>query len=156
LSFLAQCGLNVYRPNPRQYEATIPALPGLHVIFQRAADIVVSVKEGSVDFGITGLDVIEERRGENGDILILHDALKFGQCELTLAVPESWDDINMVEQLTKQVKYLGRPLRVATKYPLLTGRFLDKKNIAHKLIAAEGTLETAPAIGYADLICDVV
>ena len=48
------------------------------VLFQRPADIVVSVRDGSVDFGITGIDVIEERRGENGDLLVLHEALGFG------------------------------------------------------------------------------
>ena len=78
LDFLKACGLSIYKPNPRQYEATIPALPGLTVLFQRPADIVVSVRDGSVDFGITGIDVIEERRGENGDLLILHEALGFG------------------------------------------------------------------------------
>ncbi len=39
---------------------------------------------------------------------------------------------------------------------MLTGRFLDGNNISHTLIAAEGTLETAPTIGYADLISDLV
>lgn len=156
MKFLAQCGLNVYRPNPRQYEAHIPALPGLDVIFQRAADIVVSVKEGSVDFGITGLDVIGEHQGEDGDILILHDALNFGECELTLAIPESWQEVRQVSHLVKQTEILKRPLRVATKYPKLTGGYLKKRDIKHVLITAEGTLETAPAIGYADMICDVV
>ncbi|RPJ38401.1 MAG: ATP phosphoribosyltransferase, partial [Chloroflexi bacterium] len=60
LDFLSACGLKVYKPNPRQYEARIPALPELHVLFQRPADIVVSVRDGSVDFGITGIDLIEE------------------------------------------------------------------------------------------------
>jgi ATP phosphoribosyltransferase len=45
---------------------------------------------------------------------------------------------------------------VATKFPNLTKRFLDQHNIAHLLIAAEGTLETAPTIGYADIISDLV
>ncbi len=58
LAFLQSCGLSVYKPNPRQYEATLPALPDLTVLFQRPADIVVSVRDGSVDFGITGIDVI--------------------------------------------------------------------------------------------------
>ena len=63
LAFLADSGLRVEKPNPRQYMARIPNLPGLTVIFQRPGDIVVSVREGSVDFGITGFDVTEERRG---------------------------------------------------------------------------------------------
>jgi ATP phosphoribosyltransferase len=156
LAFLADCGLSVYRPNPRQYEALLPSLPGVHVLFQRPADIVVSVRDGSVDFGITGLDVVEERRGENGDLLVLHDALGFGGCTLSLAVPETWAGVNSTADLVTQSSLLGRPLRVATKYPTLTARFLNDRNTPHTLIAAEGTLETAPSIGYADLICDIV
>ena len=89
LDFLAAAGLRVFKPNPRQYQAEVPAFPGLHVIFQRPGDIVVSVRQGTVDFGITGIDVIEEKRGSNGEILIMHDALGFGSCALTLAIPEA-------------------------------------------------------------------
>ncbi|MEJ5313478.1 MULTISPECIES: ATP phosphoribosyltransferase [Anaerolinea] len=156
LAFLQSCGLRVYKPNPRQYEATIPALPDLTVLFQRPADIVVSVRDGSVDFGITGIDVIEERRGENGNVMVLHDALGFGACALCLAVPEAWSGVETVAHLRQYVEQLGRPLRVATKYPVLTARFLREAGISHVLISAEGTLETAPAIGYADMISDLV
>jgi ATP phosphoribosyltransferase len=156
LSFLADCGLSVYKPNPRQYEAVIPALPELTVLFQRPGDIVVCVRDGSVEFGITGVDVIEERRGENGALLMLHEALGFGVCALTIAVPEEWENVQSVEALTAQSSLLGRPLRVASKYPNLTGRFLMERGIPHTLISAEGTLEAAPAIGYADLIADLV
>ena len=156
LSFLSSVGLPVFKPNPRQYQAEIPALPELGVLFQRPGDIVVSVRQGSVDFGITGIDVIEEKRGENGDILILHDALGFGACALTLAVPESWLDVMDVPSLKKYTGTLGRPLRVATKFPVLTENFLNRFDISHALIFAEGTLETAPTIGYADIISDLV
>ena len=69
LEFLAEAGLRVFKPNPRQYQAQVPALPELGIIFQRPGDIVVSVRQGSIDFGIAGIDVIEEKRGENGDML---------------------------------------------------------------------------------------
>lgn len=156
LSFLAQAGLPVFKPNPRQYQAEIPALPELGVLFQRPGDIVVSVRQGSVNFGITGLDVIEEKRGDNGDILVLHDALGFGHCALTLAVPETWDQAADLPALKAWSASMGRPLRVATKFPVLTERFLNVEGIPHTLIAAEGTLETAPTIGYADVISDLV
>ena len=94
LAFLDACGLNIYKPNPRQYQAKMSALPELTVIFQRPGDIVVSVRDGSVDFGITGIDVLEEKRGRNGDVLVLHDALGFGHCALMLAVPEAWIDVD--------------------------------------------------------------
>jgi len=156
LDFLSAAGLSVFKPNPRQYQANIPALPDLGIIFQRPGDIVVSVRQGSVDFGITGIDVIEEKRGENGEILILHDALGFGYCALTLAVPESWESVNDLASLKEVAASLASPLRVATKFSTLTERFLNQHNIPHTLIAAEGTLETAPTIGYADIISDLV
>jgi ATP phosphoribosyltransferase len=156
LDFLSAAGLHVFKPNPRQYEAEVPAIPELGIIFQRPGDIVVSVRQGSVDFGITGMDVIEEKRGANGDILILHEALDFGHCSLTLAVPEGWDQVTDIASLKDYLSELGRPLRVATKFPVLTERFLNQRDIPHTLISAEGTLETAPTIGYADAISDLV
>src|SRR5574338_217443 len=136
LEFLAAAGLRVFKANPRQYQAQVPAFPDLSVIFQRPADIVVSVRQGSVDFGITGLDVIEEKRGVNGDILILHDALGFGHCSLALAVPETWESVTDVGSLKSHAATLDRPLRVATKFPNLTKRFLDRQDMPHLLIAA--------------------
>jgi ATP phosphoribosyltransferase len=156
LEFLAEAGLRIFKPNPRQYQAQLPALPELAVIFQRPGDIVVSVRQGTIDFGITGLDVIEEKRGENGEIMILHDSLGFGTCALTLAVPESWKQVIDIESLKKYAGSLSTPLRIATKFPVLTERFLNQHNISHTLIAAEGTLESAPTIGYADMISDLV
>jgi len=156
LEFLSAAGLQVSKPNPRQYIGDLPALPDLRVIFQRPGDIVVSVRQGSIDFGITGLDMLEEKRGDNGGILILHDALGFGGCALTLAVPEIWKTVIDVDSLKEYAASLESPLRVATKFPFLTERFLNQHNIAHSLISAEGTLESAPTIGYADMISDLV
>jgi ATP phosphoribosyltransferase len=109
-----------------------------------------------VDFGITGMDLIAERGGQNGDIMILHDKLGFGMCSLIFAVPENWKGVQSVKDLHAQTIALGHPLKIATKYPLLVGEFLKKYAVSYTLISAEGTLETAPAIGYADLICDIV
>ena len=156
ITFLDACGLSIYKPNPRQYQATIKDLPGVTVLFQRPGDIVTSVRDGSVDFGLSGLDVIEERKGDDGDVLVLHEALGFGACALALAVPENWVDVTDIAGLRRYAATLARPLRIATKYPVLTGRFLDQHGISHTLISAEGTLETAPAIGYADMISDLV
>ena len=58
---LADVGLPIFNPNPRQYIATIPMLPGIEVIFQRPGDIVISVRDGSVDFVITGRDIYLEK-----------------------------------------------------------------------------------------------
>ena len=157
LDFMAACGLEVNKPNPRQYAARIPALPGLTVLFQRPGDIVVSVRDGSVDLGITGMDMVAERQGGNGRVLVIHDALGFGRCRLCLAVPESWQTVRTVADLARHGDSLAHPLRVATKFPQLTSAFLTSHGVpSFTLIQADGTLEVAPAIGYADLIADLV
>jgi len=156
LEFLSAAGLKIFKPNPRQYQAELPALPELGVIFQRPGDIVVSVLQGSIDFGITGLDMLEEKRGDDNEIMILHDSLGFGGCALTLAVPESWKEVTDLASLKKVAAAMKTPLRIATKFPVLTERFLNQYDISHTLIAAEGTLESAPTIGYADMISDLV
>ena len=155
--FLANCGLKVYRPNPRQYAAAIPSLPALTILFQPPGDIVTSGQPGSVDFGITGLDMLAEKRNGHDAILTLHDALGFGPCRLQIAVPEAWDVSNLDGLRQKASDKTDDPLRVATKFPNLTSRFLDEQGIApYRLINAEGTLEIAPVIGTADLIADLV
>lgn len=157
LDLLASAGLRVYKPNPRQYKATIPGLPGLTVLFQRPGDIVVSVRDGSVDFGLTGWDIYSERRGANGSSLVLLEDLGIGRCTLNVIVPEGWEGVDDLAGLQRWQAAAGRPLRVATKYPQLAGAFFSQRGFADvQLISAEGTLEIAPTIGYADLIVDLI
>ncbi|MFN2138245.1 MAG: ATP phosphoribosyltransferase [Candidatus Promineifilaceae bacterium] len=159
LEFLDNCGLQVFRPNPRQYAATIPNLSGVTVLFQRPGDIVVGVREGTVDFGVTGLDMVAEKGYASNDIIMLHDALGFGPCTLNLAVPESLP-INTMSELAAwatELETAGKTLRVATKFPQLTRDMLLEHNVQpYRLISPEGTLEIAPAIGFADVIADLV
>ncbi len=157
VAFLKACGFDIYKPNPRQYEASIPSLPGVSVLFQRPTDIVISVRNGSVDFGITGLDVLAEHGGPNGDILPIHATLGFGACTLNVIVPEAWADINAMPDLRAKKMELGRPLRVATKFPNVAAPFFAQYGLGDlTFIEAEGTLEIAPTIGYADFITDLV
>lgn len=157
VAFLKDCGFSIYKPNPRQYEASIPALPGVSVLFQRPTDIVISVRNGSVDFGITGLDVLAEHSGPNGAILPIHTALGFGACTLNVIVPEAWSDVNVMSDLKRKQAEAGHPLRVATKFPNAAAPFFAEKGLEEVIfIEAEGTLEIAPTIGYADLITDLV
>ncbi|MFC1878809.1 ATP phosphoribosyltransferase [Chloroflexota bacterium] len=154
---LASAGLQVYKPNPRQYRAVIPTLPGLTVLFQRPGDIVTSVRDGSVDFGITGWDVFSERKGENGSLLPLLSELGFGQCTLNVIVPESWEDVDNMSDLAAWQRAKARPIRAATKFPNLTQNCFLRHGIQEmRMISAEGTLEIAPTIGYADVIVDLV
>jgi ATP phosphoribosyltransferase len=157
LELLDHAGLQVHKPNPRQYKASIPAMHGLTVLFQRPGDIVVSVRDGSVDFGVTGWDVFTERSGGKDQTLVIHPALGFGHCSLNVIVPETWDQVNTMVDLQAYHQELKRPLHIATKFPQLTRQFFSQHGLEQiELIDAEGTLEIAPTIGYADLITDLV
>lgn len=156
LALLARCGLEVYKPNPRQYRATIPNVEGLEILFQRPGDIVSSVRDGSVDIGLSGLDIVQEHSQPDDPILILHDELGFGHCTLSLAVPESLTEVQSLDDLTRYARSLSQPLRIATKYPNLTEAFLKPYQFPFHLITSEGTLELAPSVGYADMISDLV
>jgi ATP phosphoribosyltransferase len=155
LDFLAECGLRVHKPNPRQYTATLPALPDVLLLFQRARDIPLSVAAGDVDLGITGYDTLFEAFGEGAqDVIVVHDALGFGECQLVLAVPDGWDDVTAVADLDR--RGAGRELRVATRYPQSVSRFLAARGVTNvRIVGADGALESAPIVGYADFIADI-
>jgi ATP phosphoribosyltransferase len=160
LDFLALCGMKVSRPNPRQYRATIPALSGVEVLFQRATDVFAKVAEGSVDVGITGYDIVREHQHEDDGVLMLEKSLGYAGCALVLAVPEGWIDVSSVTdvaEISAEFRRRGRDLRVATKYPNLTRQFLFDNGINYFTIEeSTGALEAAPALNAADVIVDLV
>jgi ATP phosphoribosyltransferase len=155
LAFLAECGLRINKTNPRQYSATIPALPGTLVLFQRARDIPVSVAAGDVDLGITGYDGLAEAlHGQRDGVIVIHDGLGYGECALVLAVPDDWDDVQSVSDLAR--RSASGSLRVATKYKRVVGQFLADAGAENiRVVGSDGALESAPTIGYADFIADI-
>jgi ATP phosphoribosyltransferase len=159
LDFLGACGLTVHRPSSRRCTAVVPAVPGVEVLLQRAADITQKVEEGSAEMGITGMDRYLEGRGDEARVVSLIDDLHFGRCDLVLAVPDSWMDVTSVADLADlalEFRQEGKQLRITTKYPRMLRRYLFERGINHfTLVPASGTLEAAPAAGYADLIADL-
>ena len=159
LDFMSDSGLNVLRPSARSYTGQIPALPGVEVLFQRTSDITQKVEESSADLGITGMDRYLEYRNDEKRVVTLIDDLHFGRCELVLAVPESWLDVTSVADLADlalEFRQAGKQLRIANKYPRLLRQYLFDRGINYfTLVAASGSLEAAPAAGYADLIADI-
>lgn len=55
--------------------------------FQRVTDIVRKLAYGDIDLGIVGYDMFSELAGENEDLVMVHDALGFGKCHLSLGIP---------------------------------------------------------------------
>lgn len=158
-NFLRDCGLKIDKPNPRQYTGSLPAISTVDLLFQRVKDVAYKVADGTAQMGITGRDVVEETPNDN--IVIVHDKLGYGHCKLVIAVPEAWIDVESVEDLADISldfrERQRRNLRLATTFSNLTRQFLHRQGIHHfTLVKAEGAIEAAPTIGYADAIVDLV
>ncbi len=159
MMFLGSCGVSVLRSSTRTYTANMPSLPGVEVMFQRMADISLKVEDGNADMGIVGYDRFLETIQEDGNSTVTIKNLGFGHCDLVIGVPDSWIDVTSVADLSDlSMEFRGRGgvLRIATKFPKLVERFLIKNGINYfSLTHSSGTLEAAPAMGYADAIADI-
>jgi ATP phosphoribosyltransferase len=160
VEFLTACGVRVSRRSSRSLSAPIGGIPDSVALFQRSADIPLKVEEGTADLAVVGLDRYLESTPDGTGTIVLNDDLGFGQCRLMLAVPEAWVDVDSVydlADLSVTMREQGKELRVATKYPRLTARFLYEHGLNYfSVVGSAGAMEAAPLMGYADVIADIV
>lgn len=160
LDLLKDCQLSVRHVNPRQYVAEIPQLSNFEVWFQRPKDIVRKLVSGDLDLGVVGLDIVSEYGQGNEDLILVHDALDFGHCRLSLAIPKYgiFENINSVRELSQMPQWTAeKPLRVVTGFTYLAPEFMKENGLKHVTFStADGALEAAPAMGIADAIVDLV
>ncbi|XVE67444.1 hypothetical protein DITRI_Ditri08aG0161400 [Diplodiscus trichospermus] len=160
LDLLKDCQLSVKQVNPRQYVAQVPQLSNLEVWFQRPKDIVRKLLSGDFDLGIVGLDTVSEYGQGSEDLILVHDALEYGDCRLSLAIPEYgiFENINSLKELAQMPQWTAeKPLRVATGFTYLGPKFMKESGFKHVIFStADGALEAAPAMGIADAILDLV
>ncbi|XP_057530537.1 ATP phosphoribosyltransferase 1, chloroplastic-like [Amaranthus tricolor] len=160
LDLLKDCQLSVRQVNPRQYVAQIPQLSNVEVWFQRPKDIVRKLLSGDLDLGIVGFDTLSEYGQGSKDLVMVHDALDYGECHLSLAIPKYgiFENINSLKELAAMPQWTeDKPLRVATGFTYLGPKFMRENGLKHVTFStADGALEAAPAMGIADAILDLV
>jgi ATP phosphoribosyltransferase len=101
------------------------------------------VEDGVADIGIVGQNVLLEKARSIQQV----QALGFGKCRLSIAVPKS-------EQYAGLKSLQGK--RIATSYPKLLGAFLKQNAINATVHEISGSVEIAPGIGLADAAADLV
>lgn len=142
VDLLRRAGITLQGSSDRRLFAT--ALDGrLQVLFVRARDIPAYVAAGTVDAGMTGLDVVKESGAKVRDLL----DLRFGKCRLVLAVPQ--------EDPARGPKDLADGARIATTYPTLTRDYFAKARRRVRIVGVSGACEVAPMLGVADAITDL-
>jgi len=144
----------------RNYFATIKNKPNIKIIYLHAKEIIQRLGDGTLDVGISGLDLLNESEKNLQDTINIKKKLNFGGANLVVAVPDDWIDVQTIADL-EEVAFDIRSkrntrLRVATKYPNLTNKFLISKGVTqYKLISSLGATETYPFIGSSEIITDI-
>ena len=144
----------------RNYFANIENKPNIKVIYLHAKEIIQRLGDGTLDVGISGLDLLNESEKSLQDKIGIKQKLNFGSADLVVAVPDDWIDVQTIADL-EEVAFDIRSkrntrLRVATKYPNLTNNFLISKGVTqYKLISSLGATETYPFIGSSEIITDI-
>jgi ATP phosphoribosyltransferase len=114
----------------------------LRVLVIRDADVPTYVEHGAADVGIAGRDILEEQGRDLYEPL----DLGIGRCHLSLAAPAG---------AKKSGGHEGH-LRIATKFPNLTRRWLEKEGRVAEVIKLYGSIELGPLTGLSDQIVDLV
>jgi ATP phosphoribosyltransferase len=111
------------------------------LLFARPHDISLFVERGVADYGFAGKDLLLEEPRQVVEAL----DLGVGACRLVLAVPGPLNGNG-----------LPPVRRVATKYPRLASRLLAEAGFTVEVLTMHGSVESAPALGLADGIVDLV
>ena len=161
VAFFNDRGLKVLQSSKeRNYFASIENKPNIKIIYLHAKEIIQRLGDGTLDLGISGLDLLNESEKNLQDKINIKQKLNFGEANLVVAVPDDWIDVQTVADL-EEVAFDIRSkrntrLRVATKYPNLTNNFLISKGVTqYKLIPSLGATETYPFIGSSEIITDI-
>ena len=160
-TLFARAGLEISSANgKRSYRGQLAGVAGVEIAYLSAPEIAREIGAGAVHAGITGRDQVEETVPDFAARAKLVLPLGFGRCDVVVAVPEPWVDVETMEDLDDVAAEFrprhGRRLTVATKYINVTRRFFAGHGIAdYRIVESLGATEGAPASGAADLIVDI-
>ena len=138
---LSQAGLS-FRRQSRGLFARVKGLP-IDLIFLRTDDIPTLCAEGAIDMGITGSDLLEESCASTE----VRMRLGVGRCRLAICVPED-AELNSAADLDGK--------RIATSFPTITQRYLERHDASAHLVSLSGSVEVMIQLGIADAIVDLV
>jgi ATP phosphoribosyltransferase len=141
IKLLKECGIDIEN-GVNKLKAVATNFP-LELFFLRDDDIPQYVEDGVADIGFVGENVVYEKAKK----VEVAYALGFGKCRLSFAV-------NKNETYTGPAFLAGK--KIATSYPVLVQKYLNENKIQAEIHEISGSVEIAPGIGLADVICDLV
>jgi len=141
MRLLKECGIDIGN-GVNKLKADATNFP-LELFFLRDDDIPQYVEDGVADIGFVGENVVYEKAKK---VEVAYE-LGFGKCRLSFAVRKN-------EEFTGPAFLEGK--KIATSYPVLVQRYLSEHKINAEVHEISGSVEIAPGIGLADVVCDLV
>ncbi len=115
----------------------------IEFFYLRPRDIATYVGEGSLDAGLTGLDLLRDAESKAEEVA----DLGFGGSTFRFAAPK---DAGFESVKDLQGK------RLATAYPKLIENYLADQGVTAQIVKLDGAVESAVRLGVADAVADVV
>lgn len=146
--------------NDREYIAAIKGIENAVVYFLSAKEITNRLDEGSIHVGLTGDDLVQEKIINYRNKISKKLKLNFGNAKLVVAIPDLWIDVMTMADLEEichshRTKFSKR-LRVATKYTNLTNEYFSNCGVVdYRTVESDGSTESAPFNGFAEIITDI-
>ncbi len=142
IGMFEQLGLDCTAVREKGRKLILPVDDGsIEVVLAKANDVITYVEHGVCDLGVVGKDTILEMQGKFYELL----DLGFGRCKFALAVKKGTDF------------YSGYGVKtIASKYPNVTRRFFEAKDMDVDIVKIEGSVELAPLLELSDGIVDIV
>lgn len=147
--------------NDRSYRGRVESWDDVEIAFLSASEISRELGNGTIDFGVTGEDLVREGLAEADRRVEFCARLGFGRADVVVAVPEIWLDVDTMADLGDVAADFrarhGRRLTIATKYWRLTQQFFSSQHgiQLYRIVESLGATEGAPASGSADIIVDI-
>ncbi|MFM6993994.1 MAG: ATP phosphoribosyltransferase [Sediminibacterium sp.] len=141
MRLLKECGIDISN-GVNKLKADASNFP-IEVFFLRDDDIPQYVQDGVADIGFVGENVVYEKAKK---VEVAYE-LGFGKCRLSFAVRKG-------EVFTGPQFLAGK--KIATSYPVLVQKYLDQHQVTAEIHEISGSVEIAPGIGLADVVCDLV
>lgn len=141
ISMLKEAGYAVRRDSAELH--LVDEQNQIEFFYLRPRDIATYVGSGSLDVGLTGLDLLKDAQSKADEVA----DLGFGGSTFRFAAPI---DAGFTEVTDLQGK------RLATAYPNLISDYLAEQGIKAEIIKLDGAVESAVKLGVADAVADVV
>ena len=141
MRLLKECGIDISN-GVNKLKADASNFP-IEVFFLRDDDIPQYVQDGVADIGFVGENVVYEKAKK---VEVAYE-LGFGKCRLSFALQKG-------ESFTGPQFLTGK--KIATSYPVLVQKYLDEHQVKAEIHEISGSVEIAPGIGLADVVCDLV